>query len=534
MDKKKGNAIFTLNIIWLILSATLFTLVFFFNWYQEKLETDRVLFQVSNDIRNQLDLFFDKVDDSVYSIPELNDEINTCTQSLKQNLIHTVYNNPLISALVFKNQSGKVLCSTFPQDFNPMKINDAQPHFRGPIQLSKEDKLTYISQQKFGSYSVDVYLLKSVIEQYLETKSPFAEIVALENKQNDSVLMQIQKNKHTGQWEPSAKVSYLNKSNVKKNNRPFIFQTGFNDLENYEILLVANAKKIALLFQNSKIFSYSLALVLSCLLYFYLRKVINARYSLCSSLIHATKHQQFFPVYQPIFDLEDNLFNGVEVLLRWKTDNDDIIMPGSFIDEAEKSGIIVPITLQILERSFLECKSFLHQNPKFHLAINLSAVHFADNDFFKCFNELQNKYQIKPHQLLFEITERDLIDHSDDQAIYKMNRLRQAGFSLAIDDFGTGHASLGYLSQFPFNYLKIDRYYTSAIGTGERTEALNDSIIEMAKRLNLKIIAEGVESKHQLDYLQGNNIHFIQGWYFAKAMTIQDLKKFYQRKANEK
>jgi len=110
-----------------------------------------------------------------------------------------------------------------------------------------------------------------------------------------------------------------------------------------------------------------------------------------------------------------------------------------------------------------------------------------------------------------------------------MNDLRAAGFLLAVDDFGTGHASISYLQHFPFNYLKIDQLFISAIGTGAITEVLNKSIIQMAKNLKLHIIAEGVETAVQIDFLQAHDVSLMQGWYFAPAMPIEQLLDFLNR-----
>ena len=114
-----------------------------------------------------------------------------------------------------------------------------------------------------------------------------------------------------------------------------------------------------------------------------------------------------------------------------------------------------------------------------------------------------------------------------------MQELRQAGFSLAVDDYGTGHASISYLHNFPFNYLKIDKLFIQAIGTKAITESLNDVIISMAKRLDLVIIAEGVETEEQVNYLSENGVRFLQGWYFSKALPIEILTSLLQGEENE-
>ena len=127
---------------------------------------------------------------------------------------------------------------------------------------------------------------------------------------------------------------------------------------------------------------------------------------------------------------------------------------------------------------------------------------------------------------MLEITERDLLRQDDLTLVMRMKELRSLGFSLAIDDFGTGHASISYLQHFPFNYLKIDQLFIRAIGTGAVTETLNQSIIHMAKNLKLSIIAEGVETIAQQEFLQKQDVHLMQGWYFAKAMPLEQLIQF--------
>ena len=247
----------------------------------------------------------------------------------------------------------------------------------------------------------------------------------------------------------------------------------------------------------------------------------------------ALKNKQFYPVYQPIFDRNQNNFCGVELLLRWEDHDGNIIMPDSFIEEAESSGLIVPITLEMIETAFQEFTTILTERPLFHLAINLSVVHFKNYSFFPALEKLRKQYQIQTQQLLFEITERDLLDKNDQLFLNKMNELRASGFSLAIDDYGTGHASIGYLQNFPFNYLKIDKLFIHAIGTKAITESLNDAIIQMAKGLNLIIIAEGVETKEQVDYLAENEVRYLQGWYFSKAVSVDKIKQLIQGMHNE-
>src|SRR5690606_26155203 len=125
----------------------------------------------------------------------------------------------------------------------------------------------------------------------------------------------------------------------------------------------------------------------------------------------------------------------------------------------------------------------------------------TNNQFFPKFYKLMEQYCISPTKITFEITERDLLDIKNNVYIDRMRELRNAGYSLAIDDYGTGHSSISYLQHYPFNYLKIDKLFIHAIGTGAITEKLNDTIIHLAKKIKLTIIAEGIETIEQFNFL---------------------------------
>ena len=244
-------------------------------------------------------------------------------------------------------------------------------------------------------------------------------------------------------------------------------------------------------------------------------------------LKQALRQNQFYPVYQPVWDEANRNFCGAEVLIRWeaKTFN-KIIMPDIFIPEAEKTKLIVPITLQLIKKAFQESHKLLHKKPQFYLSFNLSPTHFEDPVFFTEFYSLCSKFNIPPHQIMLELTEIGLFNQNNEKIFNIMSKLRAEGYSLAIDDFGTGQANINYLHHFPFNYLKIDKLFISAIGTGAIIETLNKAIITMANSLKLHVIAEGVETKTQLDYLQKNQVNYIQGWFYATAMPYQEFVKF--------
>ena len=178
------------------------------------------------------------------------------------------------------------------------------------------------------------------------------------------------------------------------------------------------------------------------------------------------------------------------------------------------------------------CLDLLQNDPDFHIAINLSAIHFQSNRIHDLALNLCNRHQLKPNQIIFELTERSLVDVDSSNIIKIMHDMHESGFKLAIDDFGTGYSSLSYLKHFDFDYLKIDKLFVSAIGTGAITESLNASIIAMAKNLHYKIIAEGIETEQQYQYLKNQGVEFAQGWLFAKALPIEELKEYMTKQDN--
>jgi sensor c-di-GMP phosphodiesterase-like protein len=269
-----------------------------------------------------------------------------------------------------------------------------------------------------------------------------------------------------------------------------------------------------------------LLLVVSSCIFFIINRWLNKHYSLIKALKLALKKHEFFPVYQPIYNKNLEKYIGVEVLSRWQVSPDEIIMPDFFIKEAEIHGLIIPLTIYIMDRSFKEMHSVLKDRANFYLSFNISSLHFKSNTFFAVFYGLIEKYSINPKQIILELTERELLNKDDQLLIKKMTELRAAGYSLAIDDYGTGHASISYLNNFPFNYLKIDKLFIHAIGTKAITESLNEAIIIMAKTIELTVIAEGVETEEQMHYLYERGVFLMQGWLYAKGLPKNELIAF--------
>ena len=173
-----------------------------------------------------------------------------------------------------------------------------------------------------------------------------------------------------------------------------------------------------------------------------------------------------------------------------------------------------------------ELEPFLQQQRTFHIAINLSPCHFESDRILRTSAQAFGDSAILPDQIVYEITERGLIREDSGVARKVMTVLRERGSRIALDDFGTGYSSLSYIGSFPLDYLKIDKRFVDAIGTNALTAGLVDAITDMAQRLNLRVIAEGIETREQAEYLRTRGVQYGQGWYFSRGMNAGDFIDF--------
>ena len=235
----------------------------------------------------------------------------------------------------------------------------------------------------------------------------------------------------------------------------------------------------------------------------------------------AVKDNQFMNHYQPIVDIEAKAVNGVELLLRWKN-NGQFVSPAVFIPIAEETGLIEKLTEQALTRALFELADVLNSDPGFYISLNLSPKHILKAHITDNLLGILANANIPPSQLKLEITESILIEDKFKTA-KQLQALRSAGFKLLLDDFGTGYSSLTYLSHFPINVIKIDQSFVSSIGVDKGDESIIKTILSLAENLGLYCIAEGVETREQMMFLSREGCHVLQGYYFAKPMSADDL-----------
>lgn len=210
--------------------------------------------------------------------------------------------------------------------------------------------------------------------------------------------------------------------------------------------------------------------------------------------------------------------------MRWTRPDGNCIAPDIFIAAAERSGQIRAVTQWMLRQVAKETQHLLKAYPgQLHLAVNLASDDLSDAGFVEHWQALLDEYQLPATQLIGEITERVFMDVEQTGA--QIHALRNLGMGVAIDDFGTGYSSLSYLAQMEMDFLKIDKIFVTPIGTGAVTANVVPHIISLAQSLNLKMVAEGVETKEQADWLRQHGVQLGQGWLFARPMPIQAFER---------
>ncbi|MDB2409391.1 EAL domain-containing protein [Pseudomonadales bacterium] len=235
---------------------------------------------------------------------------------------------------------------------------------------------------------------------------------------------------------------------------------------------------------------------------------------------------QFTIHYQPIVDIAENIIIGVESLIRWEHPEKGNISPDEFIPIAEESRQIVQIGEWVLRTACQQQVDWERKNiASINMAVNLSAVQFNQRGLLPQVEKIMQETGIREDQLTVEITESTLMETGGD-VIAKLHALKSLGLKLAIDDFGTGYSSLAYLKRFPIHHLKIDREFVKDLPENTQDIAIARSIIKMAHELQIKVVAEGIESQAQLRFLKDASCNFGQGFHFGKPMPAAQFEEW--------
>jgi len=244
-----------------------------------------------------------------------------------------------------------------------------------------------------------------------------------------------------------------------------------------------------------------------------------------SELRHAIVSDQLFLTFQPKVSFSERRVTGVEVLLRWQHPGRGIIVPDQFIPVAERTGLIIPLTLWVLQQSLRQCRRWNDMGLDISIAVNLTMWNLEAQELPDQIEALIRDTGVLPKNLELEITESSIM--SDPQRVIRtLNHIRQLGARFAIDDFGTGYSSFAYLTKLPVSCIKIDKSFVQNIETDRDNSVVVKSIIDLGHNLGLNVVAEGVETANAKTLLRGFQCDEGQGFYFCRPIPADAMTKF--------
>ncbi len=245
------------------------------------------------------------------------------------------------------------------------------------------------------------------------------------------------------------------------------------------------------------------------------------RQSIEEGLRRAIERQEFALYYQPKVDLQTGQISGAEALLRWTHPTRGSISPAQFIPVAEACGLILPISAWVLREACRQSRAWVDAGlPLISIAVNVSGMDFREENFLENLSAILAETGMDPRYLQLELTESILMHRAETTASI-LQALREKGITVAIDDFGTGYSSLSYLRKFPVDVLKIDQSFVRQISSGSKDKVLVATVINMARSLRLRVVAEGVETLDELRFLQGRQCDEAQGYYFSRPLPAE-------------
>ncbi|EFS27535.2 hypothetical protein FUAG_03050 [Fusobacterium ulcerans ATCC 49185] len=246
---------------------------------------------------------------------------------------------------------------------------------------------------------------------------------------------------------------------------------------------------------------------------------------------HALENNEFIVYFQPKVELKTNKIAGAEALVRWQDPKKGLIPPDEFIPIFEKNGFITKLDIYVFEEVCKTIRKWLNEgiNP-IPVSVNLSRMHLQNPNFLKKYKEIQEKYEVPADLLEIELTET-LVFENFEQLKKVIDDIHQMGFSCSIDDFGSGYSSLNLLKEIPVDILKLDRIFFSK-KNDKRGNSVIESIISLAKKLNMTTISEGVETISQVEFLRKADCDLVQGYVYSKPLAKDDFEITFLKNEN--
>ena len=420
-----------------------------------------------------------------------------------------LFNEHLITAIAKAEREGSKIAILFLDLDNFKRVNDSFGHDAG------DRLLKIVSDQLIQS------LRRS---DYISTGTSGEIIPAVSRLGGDEFIILLHHN-------VSAKgASYVAKRIINILNRPVM-------IENHEVpisvsigisIFPDDGHDASNLLKNADAAMYSAKEIGKNTYRFYnskMNELAIEKLQLEADLQKALQTEQLVLYYQPKVNLKSNKIVATEALLRWKHPELGLLSPTEFIPIAENSNLIIPIGEWVLKEACKTTKELQEKgSSELHVAVNLSAKQFVSDDLVQTVSDILKETDFTPHCLELELTEGMIMENKP-HTLDTLNKLKKLGVRISIDDFGTGYSSLRYLSQFPLDAIKIDKSFVKKLPFNKNDAMISEAIIELAHRLNLEVIAEGVEREEQIEFFRNKNCDTIQGFLISNPLDKTELRK---------
>ncbi len=259
----------------------------------------------------------------------------------------------------------------------------------------------------------------------------------------------------------------------------------------------------------------------------YMERTIPHKLQRERELVDAIENQEFVLHFQPQISISGKESIRAEALIRWQHPRYGLLAPADFISIAEESGLIIPIGSWVLKQACSIGAALIESGQQTSIAVNISAKQLKHPDFYKTLKKCLVDNNFPANLLELEITESCFLEDMD-IVISLLTKIRELGVTIALDDFGTGFSSLNYLRKLPVDYLKIDRSFIQELQLDHESQAITASVISLAQQLKIRVIAEGVETQDQFDFLRLRHVNFVQGFLFYEPLPFSVLQEFHQ------
>lgn len=392
----------------------------------------------------------------------------------------------------YLENSKTTVLNTIQDDYGRVFFKTKKGRYLNPI-----DNIVVIGSIRDGAYStIDFHIIESVLDDFYYFGNVYFHF-------NSSNL--------------DAGSSDVNYHHIEKKSSKYPFSLVFSyrtaDILFYDL--------------NRWVLFIPIALFSPILSYFFLISRRKSDTHLICEIKKSIKSHHFIPYLQPIIGIDGRLVHA-EVLVRWEHPKLGVISPGEFISAAEKSGLIIQITDQIMNIVARELSGYEDCFiDDFSFSFNISSRHLESSSILASSDRFLSFFSRKSI-LCLELTEREVISN-DDMALSLFRKLKLNGVKLALDDFGTGYASLETLLNYEFDIIKIDKSFVDRVGVNSVSSHIVDSLILLAKKMEMVIIVEGVETERQLDYFCSKDVDAIQGFYYSKPLSVRDFTSYLQR-----